>query len=429
MKKTLAILSSLLLAWACSDVNEFGRVDQLDENVPVPQKVTIKDVRNTNGGAVIKVSIPDDNNLKGVVATYDRNGTTVNAKISRYVDSLVVEGFSDTDSHVVEVASFNINEVKSEPVKVTINPLPSAIQTASPTITEAFGGIKIHVTGNESKSDLAVCILRCEDVSQADKSVKDIKWVEVTTLFTASNNITLTRRNLEPVKAIYGVYFRDHWGNKSDTSKVVLTPLEETKFPLDKYAYYNPGDDNSSSTNSTYYPIKGLWDGSGASSTGHFYASNSTDPIPQWLTIDLGVRGKISRITTLPRIAYVIYSGAHPREFEFWGSMGPTGEFVEGNEYGFDNTWFKLGRFSQGKPSGYDADGTVGTITTEDAEYFNAGNDFELDPSEYPDAYNDVRYLRVVFLNTFSTYELHSTVGQVQFGEVNAWGQILEKYR
>lgn len=423
------MLCASLLAFACTDANEFGRVDQKDDSVPAPFPISVTDVRNTCGGAVIKIAIPDDNNLKGVIATYERNGVEVNTKISRYVDSLVVEGFADTEAHIVKVASFNINEVKSVPVEVTVNPLPPAIQTVSPKITESFGGLKILVSGNESKSDLAVCLLRCENVAEFDKPVADIKWVEVTTLFTASNNITLTRRNLEPVQAIYGVYFRDHWGNKSDTTKIVLTPLEEVQFPLSKYSYFNPGDDNSSSTNASYYPIQGLWDGSGASSTGHFYASNSSDPIPQWLTIDLGVRAKISRITTLPRIDYVIYSGAHPREYEFWGSMNPTGESNPSNEHGFDDSWFKLGAFSQGKPSGYEENGTVGTITAEDRDYFNAGNDFELDPVEYPDAYKELRYLRVVFMNTYSTYELHATVGQVQFGEVNAWGQILETYR
>jgi len=428
MKKTFAILCSLVLLASCGSDDNFGRIDQLDPNVPAPQPVTIKSVKSITGGAVIKVSIPDDNNLKGVIASYERNGATVNAKISRYVDSLTVEGFADTEPHSVRVASFNVNEVQSEAQEVIVTPLPPAIQTVTPTIHESFGGVKVYIEGNESKSDLAVCLLRDADVSHYNLPVSDIEWVEVTTLFTASNEINLTRRNIEPVEAIFGVYLRDRWGNVSDTTKFLLTPLEEVKFPLENYSYHNPGDDNSSSVNASYYPIQGLWDGSGASSVGHFYASNADDPMPQWLTIDLGVRGKISRITTLPRIGYNIWTGGHPRDFEFWGSMNPTGETGKNNEHGFDDSWFLLGKFTQVKPSGYEADGSVGTVTQEDNAYFNAGNDFELNPEEYPHAYDELRYLRVVWVNTFSTFELHASVGQVQFGEVNAWGQILETY-
>ena len=430
MKRILLYIAASVLAVSCVyEGNEFGRVDLIDDSVPVPSPVTVTKVVSTTGGAKIWVSIPDDNNLKGVIATYERGGVTVNAKISRYVDSLAVEGFADTNPHTVKVASFNVNEVQSEAVEVTVTPLTPAIQTVHPTIRESFGGVKIWIEGNESKADLAVCLLRDEDVSDYSKPVSEIKWVEVTTLFTASNEINLTRRNLEPVEAVYGVYVRDRWGNISDTTKFLQTPLEEVQFPLSKFQYYNPGDDNSYSTNTSYYPIQALWDGSGASSVGHFYASGADCPMPQWLTIDLGIRGKISRITTLPRIAYNIWTGGHPRDFEFWGSMNPTGLLNEENEHGFDDSWFLLGRFTQFKPSGYEADGSVGTVTVEDNTYFNAGNDFELDPDECPHAYDELRYLRVVFVSTFSTFELNAPVGQVQFGEVNPYGQILEYYR
>ena len=201
-----------------------GRIDQ-KANVPAPSPVTIKSVRSISGGAVIKVVIPDDPYLKGVVAIYERNGVEVKSKISRYVDSLFVEGLPNTSEHVVKLYSFNVNEVLSEPVETTIVPLAPAISTVKPTIYDSFGGVKIDIQGNESKSDLAVCILKDNDLSDLGKPLKDMKWVEVTTLFTSSNDVRLTRRGLEPKEAIFGVYIRDHWGNTSDTTVRVLTPL------------------------------------------------------------------------------------------------------------------------------------------------------------------------------------------------------------
>ena len=223
MNRILIIAAFLAMLFSCSS-EMGGRIDQ-KANVPAPSPVTIKSVRSISGGAVIKVVIPDDPYLKGVVAIYERNGVEVKSKISRYVDSLFVEGLPNTSEHVVKLYSFNVNEVLSEPVETTIVPLAPAISTVKPTIYDSFGGVKIDIQGNESKSDLAVCILKDNDLSDLGKPLKDMKWVEVTTLFTSSNDVRLTRRGLEPKEAIFGVYIRDHWGNTSDTTVRVLTPL------------------------------------------------------------------------------------------------------------------------------------------------------------------------------------------------------------
>ncbi len=426
MKRIITTILSVVLIASCENGNEFGRFDQLDDSVPKPQAVEVTSVRATSGGAVIKVKIPDDSNIKGVVATYVRNGETVNAKISRYVDSLSVEGYADTEAHEVEVCSFNINEVKSDPVVVTFNPNTPTIQTAKAEVTGSAGGVRIYITGNPEKADLAVCLLRDEDVSHFDLPVSDIQWTEVTTLFTASDSVNLTRRGLDPVEAIYGVYIRDHWGNISDTVKTLQTPTPEIQIPKSKFTYSDPGDDNIFEMESerSYYPLSSLWDDSATTNTYEFFAVDNA-PIPAWFTIDLGQVVSLSRITTLPRIDYTIWANAHPRDFEFWGSMSPSGKTGSG-EHGFDDSWFCIGKFTQYKPSGYEEDGTVGEYTQEDREYFNSGNDFEIDSSDYPHAFDNLRYLRVVIANTFSTFELKTTTGGIQLGEITPWGQVIE---
>lgn len=438
MKKILYILSALAVLASCTDVN-FGRIDQKDDNLPAPSPVKITSVTPVSGGAVIKVSLPDDDLIKGVIATYERNGVTVNTKISRYVDTLLIEGYSDTKEHVAQVASFNVNEKQSEAQTVKFTPLVPAIRTVKPVINQTFGGVKINITGNPESKDLAVVLLRDSILSHKGLPAKDMKWVEVTTLFTSSDNINLTKRNIEPVEAIFGVYVRDHWGNISDTTVMVVTPLVEemldkSLFSHDKGSTYALDDNyEQTSTNASNYEVQGLWDGTGRSAAHCFFAADST-PIPMWITIDLGQVCTISRIATLPRIDYNIWASAHPRDFEFWGSMDPTGTPGSG-EHGFDDTWFLLGKFTQFKPSGYTERGLVGTYTTEDRTYFNAGNDFELDPDECPHAYDQLRYLRVVISNTFESYEklldnpgLASTlVGAVQFGEVTPWGQSVNE--
>ena len=436
---------AVLVAAACAD--DLGsRIDQ-HANVGIPVPITVKSVRNIAGGAVIKVTIPDDPNLKGVVAEYERGGHVVNTKISRYVDSLTVEGYADTKTHTIKLYSFNVNEERSSAVDVDIQPLTPAILEAKPTLIESFGGVKVHIQNNKSKSDLAICILRDADLSDQGKPLNKMKWVEVTTLFTASEDIFLSRRGIEPTKAIFGVYLRDHWGNVSDTTTAVLTPVVESKLDTVKVngVYYykfknaNIEDDNCKSLNSSNYPVEALWDNSGLSAIPHFFVSEESGPSPAWLTIDLGHTARISRITTLPRIGYVIFGGGAVRDYEFWGSPGekqadgtlgkPTGKTIavtEDNPYGFDtDVWFPMGQFTQAKPSGYLSNGLPGDITAEDSQMYNAGNDFELDPVTFPRCNDPIRYLRVVFVNTFTTFEYgHKTkVTQVQTGEVTPFGQ------
>lgn len=430
MKKRILFTSTsvaaILLFIGCAEDNH-GRIDQLDGSLGTPQPVEVTKVKPTSGGAVLWVSIPDDRNIKGVVATYNRGGEEVNARISRYVDSLKVEGFADTDEHEIQVCSFNVNEDKSSPVTVKVTPLTPAIRTVTPRLIAATGGIKVKISGNESKSDLAICLLRDENVANAGKPVGDVQWKEVTTMFTASNDITLTRRGIEPEEALFGVYVRDRWGNVSDTLTAVLKPAKESKIPKSGFKGADLPDDNlfSLEKERTSYPLKGLWDGSGESAPSHFLAVDKT-PIPCWFTIDLGCEVKLSRIETLPRIGYREFSIGHPRNFEFWGSLNPSGKAGDG-ENGFDGTWVCLGKFVQNKPSGYNPDGSLGTVTQEDIQAFNAGNDFELDSDQFPHAYDKIRYLRVV-LTSFASWEMPDmTTGAIQFGEITPYGEIIEQ--
>lgn len=436
MKKISVICAFAFALVSCSG-ELGGRIDQYAE-VPVPGPVSVKDIRSIPGGGVIKVTIPDDENLKGIVAEYERNGELVNTKISRYVDSLTVEGFADTKPHTISLYSFNVNEERSSVVEVTVTPLEPAISLVKPTLTAAFGGVKILIENNDSRADLAICLLRDEDLSDLSKPVNQMKWVEVTTLFTSSNDIRLSRRGLEPVEAIFGVYIRDHWGNISDTTYTVLTPIEEVQLDKSKFSNASLPDDNCTSQNATNYPIQSLWDGSGQSAVPHFFASDPGNPSPCWLTIDLGVTAALSRIATLPRIGYVIYGGGAVRDYEFWGTMGelqedgtyarPSGKVVAGNEHNFDDIWFCLGKFTQAKPSGYLANGLPGDVTPEDSQTYNAGNDFEFDPAEYPLCNEPIRYLRVVFAHTFTTFEMghNASNRQVQTGEVTPFGLIVK---
>ena len=50
--------------------------------------------------------------------------------------------------------------------------------------------------------------------------------------------------------------------------------------------------------------------------------------------------------------------------------------------------------------------------TRRKTEMFNTGTEFEMDDTQYENAYNELRYLRVVIINTFSTWETKAKVGR-----------------
>ena len=227
MKKILISLSLLLMAVitlvSCGDGN---RIDQKGE-IAIPQEPTIVGIKSVPGGAVIKVSIPDDPNLKGVVATYQRNGATVESRISRYLDTLVVEGYADENEHDVVIRSFNANDDKSEGQTVKITPLVAPVKTAKFEAFESFGGIKIRITDNPTLAKLAL-VVQCDQTNpDQDLAYDQRKWKDVSTFFTESNSVVLTRRGLEAVPTVFAFHFRDDFGNVSETQLIKLTPKED----------------------------------------------------------------------------------------------------------------------------------------------------------------------------------------------------------
>lgn len=409
MKKIIYILSVVFLfIMGCK---EEGRIDFIDESAPAPGPVAIIGVTNTPGGAIIKYTVPNDDNLLGVKVVYTRNGEVCEKKSSRYADTLIVQGFGNTDPQTVELFSIGIGGKLSTPVSTTINPLIPPVQAVKFDLEEGFGGVLITIEENVSKADLAIILLA--DTANIDK------WEEMHTFHTKSETIKLSRRGLAPKKANFGVYLRDRWGNISETIYRTLTPIEEIKLPKTDFRnamlptdYYTPAEGNNG------YRLEQIWNG-GEVADGNFYATSHSAPMPQWFTIDLGRKMSISRIQKWPRHDYELYSGSAPRTFQVWGSNAPN---TDGS---WDESWTLLGEFEQFKPSGYGEGREVGPITDEDRDYWYNRTEFELVPTDdVLDPYIPVSYLRFKMLSNFSTYGTDATMGQIIIGEFTFWGQL-----
>jgi hypothetical protein len=173
--------------------------------------------------------------------------------------------------------------------------------------------------------------------------------------------------------------------------------------------------------NFNMWGLEHLWGGQEAPTTSNWdcFASDGISPFPQHFTIDLGYHAIISRMQLWPWIE--IYAGMFPRIFELWGSDNPPAD-------GSWDNWTLLGKWEVFKPSGYEADGAVGSVTAEDTEYFNYNQTYELAPSaEIPDPYRKVRYIRFKTVNSFASYINGAPAGYVCINEMALWGTVINE--
>lgn len=435
MKKILFSFSLLLISvitlMSCADGD---RIDQKG-GMGIPLEPTIVNVKSVPGGAVIKIAIPDDPNLKGVVATYERNGVTCESRISRYLDTLVVEGYADESEHEVSIRSFNADDAKSEAQIVKITPLEAPVKTAKFEAFESFGGIKIRITDNPTLAKLALVVQCDQNNADQDLAYSERKWKDVSTFFTESNSVVVSRRGLEAVPTVFAFHFRDDFGNVSETQLVKLTPKEEVALNKKLCKHYPVADDNfknDTGGGGVVALFDGVYNGGGK-----FFLAAKGNPIPTWLTIDLGQEASISRIATKPRWDYMPFQSGNVREWEFWGSdVDPVEDYKNNpakkddadyqSRHGFSRGWFMIAKGEQYKPSGYAPDGTVDGFTSEDRDYYLNSTEYECDNTNplTPRAFDKIRYLRIVVVNTFESWQFKQTSGGWFIGEISPYGQI-----
>jgi hypothetical protein len=410
MKKILYLVLCVMFS-VCYSCKEEGRMEHTDDSAPAPAQVTVDTIINRPGGAVIKYILPDDENLLGVKAVYERNGEICETKASLYSDTLVVEGFGDTKTYDVTLYSVGRNEKLSLPLTVEIHPLISPVHTVNFDLEATFGGVNMLLSGNDMNTSFAVVVLI--------DSLGLGEWLPLHIFYTKAETIKLSRRGLNTREYQFAVYLRDRWLNRSDTIFKTLTPIEEIK--LSKSTYTNarlPGDSYDPAENNGGYTLEHVWEGTEAVGWyGTFFATQFTAPMPQQFTISLGYKAAISRFKMWPR-ADEMYNGSAPRTWELWGSDDPPAD-------GSYNNWFLLGEFSQFKPSGYGDVNVVGTITDEDKTYFQSGGDYELEITDNAvDPFRTVSFLRFRTTATFTTYGTEAITGQLIIGELSFWGQM-----
>lgn len=348
---------------------------------------------------------------------------------------MVVEGYADESEHEVSIRSFNADDAKSEAQIVKITPLEAPVKTAKFEAFESFGGIKIRITDNPTLAKLALVVQCDQNNADQDLAYSERKWKDVSTFFTESSSVVVSRRGLEAVPTVFAFHFRDDFGNVSETQLIKLTPKEEVALNKKLCKHYPVADDNFKNDTGGG-GVDALFDGV-YNGNGKFFLAAKGNPIPTWLTIDLGQEASISRIATKPRWDYMPFQSGNVREWEFWGTdVDPVEDYKNNpankddadyqSRHGFSRGWFMIAKGEQYKPSGYAPDGTVDGWTSEDRDYYLNSTEYECDNTNplTPRAFDKIRYLRIVVVNTFESWQYKQTSGGWFIGEISPYGQI-----
>jgi hypothetical protein len=277
---------------------------------------------------------------------------------------------------------------------VTITPLTPDIVTIgnSLDVWDDFGGMSA-TWQNANKAEIAVNLL---------VKNQNNEYMPLSTFYSSSQSGKGSARGFEAEVPIeVASYVEDRWGNQSETKYFTISPIFETEFDKSKFNGLELPTDGPLLGG---YPIARIWDGNTTNDGGIFGSTPGTGRWPQWITIDLGVVGTISRIVLWQRVSameYIWYEG-NLRRFEIWGqeTLDPSGSW---------DTWTLLQSCESIKPSGL----PVGQMTDEDEFVARNGEEFIIYESTNP----DVRYIRIKVLQTWASG------GNFQIQEMKFFGQ------
>lgn len=372
LKYRLLGMATLLLAYACNEDLSYREPSGTSKGVP--QQVTEVQVKNYPGKATISYNLPADPDLLYVKATYTlANGKVMDVKSSYFVDSLVVEGFADTQEHEIKLYTVNRQEVHSEPIAVTVKPLKAPIWSVLETIDirDAFGGYKLTAL-NRTQEAIGILIME-------QNILKEWEVNNNLSVYTSVDSILSQRSGMDTVTRHFGIAIRDRWSNITDTLYKDINPIYEVELNTANFRHFPlPGDP----AQQPGAAVANMWDKRYGWPVSFTSLAAATLNVPSIVTIDMGVSAKLSKVWIRPfkELSNLYYGFTTLRHFELWGSTNPN---LSG---ALDESWTLLGKYELKKPSG--SPGNTETASDQEAAANGFFYDIDLDAPK-------IRYLRI----------------------------------
>ena len=358
--KAIFLLVAATLVFSCDKKFQHSPID--DGDVTPPGSVSNVTVENTNGGAIIHYTLPDDPDILYVKAEYvNSQDLEKEVRASAYVDSLIIEGLGDTRERVVRLSVVDHQENVSVAVPVTINPLVPAVETvfSSLSLESGFGGF----------------VLRYENPSRAPVSFYLYTWDPEKPAYTLFNVLSAESasgafivKGFESVEQYFAVSVRDKYDNETDFYEKAITPLYEEELDKSKFKLLNLPTDNDWNTNGGSWQM--MFDGVvQAWNYGHV---DYPVPFPHSFSIDMGVDCKISEIKFWQSQDSIDKQFAHgcPKHFRCYGCPAS-------KDYRDEANWILLYDGYLERPSG--GEFGIDPLTEEDLQAAREGHVFLMD--------------------------------------------------
>jgi len=396
MRKTYIIFicfAAMLYLQSCKE--DLGITKPSVNDGTAPGKVNNVEIENRPGAAKLKYKIPGDNDLLYIKAEYEiRPGVKREIRSSKNNDSLIVDGFGEAKDYQVKLYSVDNGENVSEPVTITVKPTTPPITNVLNKIKliDDFGGVGI-LYNNAAAAEIAIIVVK------KDNSGKD---QPVNTFYTKAQSGSFNVRGYPASPVTFGISVRDKFGNVSAVTYKDIMPIEETR--LDRKLFNRLQYPNDVKELGPDWDSSKMWDNAFGEGQGFHSSTDVTIMMPIWVSMDLGVKAKLSRFKEFQRTTSnsFIFNHNNIKRFEVWGSNNPS---VDGS---WDN-WSLLGSYESQKPSKL----PVGQLSDQDIAYAKAGEEFNFDASAAP-----VRYIRIKVLENWSGG------GIMQIMELQFWGKV-----
>ncbi|MDR1860707.1 MAG: DUF4959 domain-containing protein [Bacteroidales bacterium] len=371
-------LCVILLLFFASCKEESVGLQPQHSNKPAP--VYNVDYKPRPGGASITYTLPDVADLLYIKAVYERNGQQCESRASIYTDTLLVEGFGDTEPRTINIYAVDRSRNESDPYELTIIPdTPDILRIGeSLEISADFGGIHLGWE-NPNRREISVWLM-------VEDSINAGEYVPLETFYSAAAKGNVAARGMDTLAVNVSVFVQDRWENRCETQYATITPLYEVLFDYRLITPIElPGDGPTVVMGSSWF-LDGMWNGIWGGDNGYSSRQN-TGNWPHSLTCDLGQTGKISRIRIHQRMGNYTWQEGNLRNFEIWGRMD-----INYGDGSWDG-WTKLMECESIKPSGL----PFGEYTAEDEAIARDGEDFTNDPANPP-----IRYLRIRVTRTWA---------------------------
>ena len=385
MKKYIFLIISIIAFNACSEEGH----KPLNADKGKPAQVSQASAVAIPGGALLSYRIPDIDDLLAVKAVYTlADGRQREVMASYFVDTLKIEGFTDTNQHEALLYTVSRAQTLSDPISVFFTPLESPLAKIikSVEIYPDFGGAAFKWINEDNA--LFVFDLLVED---------DNGYMVSTKVFQNKfDSMEYTIRGYDPAPRRFALNITDQWGNESGLiypQGETVTPIREDK--LDKSVMRFMHLDGDSGFN--------IWGGMDVfmldddmTTFGH----STPYDWPPYITIDLGKKTKLSRIVINQRLfSNMYYNGAN------WSSFIVSRYAPEGVPPQQVNNadWNMVLSCNVEKPSGM----PLNECTNEDLRQARQGDSFA-----FPRDMDPTRYVRISVLQTwgFFNYSFNSEI-------------------